>query len=148
MNARDYITSERFIHDILLGRAYGAVKRLPNLWRSDKRIDSSLFLWPGEPITTDDGQTIHDVTVLELPSDYTEHADLIRSAIKRVKAYAFLLVRNEGKRIRALFESPHGTRAWVYPIKRSADTWVLGKLEVTNNQETLGLLWSPRQGHS
>lgn len=148
MNARDYIISERFIHDVLLDRAARAVKKLPGLWKSDKRIDPSLFLWPSETIATDDGHDLTGVTIFSLPPTQEEHLALIQGAIKRTKAYAFLLVRNEGKRVRALFESPHGTRAWVYPVRRSADTWVLGSVTVTNDAETLNLLWSKKQGHS
>ena len=148
MNARDYIISERFIHDVLLARALGAVKKLPELWRKDKRIEPSLFLWPESAVATDDGGSVKGLVIFPLPPDRAEHDALIKGALKKTGAYALLLVHNEGQRIRALFESPHGTRAWVYPLKRSADTWVLGKIEVSDDKETLGLLWSPKQGHS
>lgn len=145
MDTRDYITSERFIHDDLLQKAERAVNKLHEIWKKEGKIDASLLTWPSEPILDDNGQKMEGVCCLTLPDTSAEKIKAIRAMVRRTKAYALLLIETVDTNVQALLETPHGTRCWTLPIYRSGDTKILGEATVTDNREHVGLLWSPHR---
>lgn len=143
---RDYIASERFIHDDLLHKAQSAVNQLYVIWKKEGRIEPSLLTWPAETISSDKGEPIDSVCCLQLPEPPEERTPAIRLMVERTKAYGILLVEQVGDRVRALLETPLGTRCWTIPILQSGDVKTLGKPAITNNRESVGLLWSYKRG--
>jgi hypothetical protein len=146
METRDYIASELFIHDDLLFKAEAAVNKLYEIWKNEGRIEPSLLTWPAEPVPSERGEPITNVCCLQLPERFEERATAIRLMVERTKAYGLFLVEQQEDNVRALLETPHGTRCWNIPIHRSGDVNVLGHPVVTNNRENVGLLWAPRRG--
>jgi hypothetical protein len=43
-----------------------------------------------------------------------------------------------------IFETMHGSRAWVIPIERHGDRLALGVQKVQDDAMHIGLLWSPK----
>jgi len=148
MNVADYIVSERFIHDDLLQRAQAAVNHVYEIWKNEGKIDPSLLTWPAEPIPGDDGKKIDGVCCLSLPAQEPERPSAIRKMVERTKAYALLLVEQLEEEVRVILETPLGTRCWHLPIHRSGDVNILGGSTFTDNQENVGLLWSPRRAQA
>jgi hypothetical protein len=144
---REYITSERFIHDGLLKDGDFLVKRIFALWKKDRRLTPSLILWPSHAIEADSGAHIEDIISVNLPPE-EDHKEIIKAAVDRTSAYAFFYVREQEGMVKALLESPHETRSWSIPIKRSADVRVLGKIASQDDKDCLGVLWVPARGRS
>lgn len=145
---REYIVSERFIHDGLLKDGDFLVKRLYKLWKRDRRIEPSVLMWPSHELTADDGGKIDRLIAMTLPPEIEEHKSQLRAAVDRVSAYAFFIVRREGSEVKALLETPHGTRSWTIPIQRSADVELLGAATVRDDKDWFGLLWVPKRDRS
>lgn len=145
-SVHDYIASELFIHDDLLFKAEAAVNKLYDIWKKEGRIDPSLLTWPAEPILSEKGQPITSVCCLQLPERVEERTIAIRQMVERTQAYGLFLVEQRGDNVRALLETPHGTRCWNIPIHRSGDRDMLGQPTVTDNRESVGLLWAYRRG--
>lgn len=143
-----YFANERFIHDDLLVRAQATVDLLYKLWREDGRIDPSLLTWPAEPIVDDLGKKFEGVCFLSLPKQEHERTLVIRNTVERTKAYALFLVEQHNEVVRALLETPHGTRCWNLPIIRSGDAFRLGEATIHDNRENVGLLWSSHQAEA
>lgn len=141
MEPKKYITSELFIHDELARRAKLVVDAIPTLWRRDGRIVPSIFIWPSDQVKTEDGSMHDGLIVATLPQDATERGDLIRQSISDTKPYAILIVESTRNSITAVFETHHGTRAWVIPIHEHGDARVLGDVSTTDNKISLGILW-------
>jgi hypothetical protein len=139
----DYITSERFIHDSLIVRATEGVSSLYDSWKEKGSIESFLLTWPAEEVRAHDGNVVNDVCRLELPEDRTRWNKLIMKAVQITKAYAFLLVEQREKDIRAILESHHGTRCWIIPIEDHAGLKILGRVTHRDDLESVGLLWRP-----
>jgi hypothetical protein len=145
-SALKYITSERFIHDDLLRDGAKLVEKLYDLWRKERKIRPSLLLFPSDYVIDDVGRGINGVISMELDKE-PDHRRAIVQAVERTKAYAFFYVRTEGDEVRALLESPHGTREWVLPVRRSGDVLVLLTASSKDNQG-LEILYSHKQGRS
>ena len=138
----DYIVSEKFIHDDLLSRAQSAVEHLYVLWKKDRKIEPSLLTWPSDPVASERGEIIDGVCCLRLPDEESERRPAIRLMVERTKAYGLFVVEQLEDHVRALLETPHGTRCWKLPIIKSGADLILGKYEITNDLENEGLLWS------
>ncbi len=138
---RDYITSERFIHDSLIVQAAEGISSLYDSWKEKGSIDPFLLTWPAENVVDDDGNIVTDVCRLELPKEKNRWPSLFRQAISITKAYALLLVEQRSEDVRIILESPHGTRCWKVPIENHGGVKVLGKSSHTDNVESVGLLW-------
>jgi hypothetical protein len=142
------IISERFIHMDLTRLAEAGIKSLYETWKTEKKISPFLITWPGEAVMTDDGVAITGPCHMEMPVDKSKWNDMIVNAIKRTSAYAILLVEQRDSDVRAILESPHGSKCWTIPIVKSGDALILGKQDVTTDKEHLGLLWSPKNSRS
>ncbi len=142
----DYYDSERFIHDGLIDKAQAAVDCLHEIWRENGKIDTTLITWPAENVRDDSGELIDGVCVMSLPEDESKHIRAISAGVERSKAYGFLLLEQKNNTVRALLETPHGTRLWTLPIIRSADSQYLGEAKITNDLECIGLIWRPQIG--
>lgn len=145
MSVQDYIVSERFIHDDLIRKSQQAVNKLYEIWKAEGHIEASLLTWPSEPIIDDEGKKVEGVCALELPEDREERHTAIRSMVKRTKAYGLLLIETVGAEVRAILETPHGTKCWIMPIQKSGDVKILGEPTITTNRENVGLLWAPQR---
>lgn len=144
---RNYIISERFIHDELLRRAEAAVAQLTTLWKKHRLIEASILIWPADTVRTDDGQPHEGLIYGELPPE-TERPAYLKKVAERWKPYALLVIEQKGSLVKAIFESPHGTRTWTMSIAKHGDVRVLGTAKIQDDVESLGLLWSPKQGRS
>ena len=142
-----YVRSERFILDGLLADGEKLVAALFPLWAATKAISPSLILFPSEHLRDDAGETINGVVGLDLPEE-GPHQTAIEQAVTRTKAYAFFYVRTAGASVRALLESPHGTRTWVMPLVRSADVLLLCAPQISNDVESLEILWHKGRGRA
>lgn len=138
-----YITSERFIHDGLIRKTGEALETLPASYTANGRIEPFVFLWPSEKVQADDGGTINDIVLLDLPQDKKTWPTLIARAMERTKAYALCLVQETEGAVRALLESPHGTYLWTYRRKYRGGYYALVLEDSQQNVERLGLLWHP-----
>ncbi len=150
MQGRDYYRSERFIHDDLARSASALVEQVRKDWRKDRKVESMAFSWPARTIKADGGGKINHFVVMAIPQDMDEAGRLeaLKRMVARTEAYAIALTERRGDELRVLFESHHGARAWVIPLKRHGDLLVPGPTQVRDNMECLGLLWSPHQGQS
>jgi hypothetical protein len=143
---RDYIVSERFIHDGLLRQAESVVKAVYENWRRDRKIAPVAFTWPAETIRTDRGEPHEGVVVLDLPEAVGMRMEALRQLVARTKAYALLLVEQHPKKVVVILESRHGARCWTIPLESHGDVVILGRAEAHNDAVHVGLLWSPTPG--
>lgn len=143
---REYITSERFIHDDLVLRCEKLVGVSHDVWRKKKGDPSIVILWPSEPVKGVDGALIED----EIFADYPKQDTLprLRKLVDMTKAYGLLVIELKPHALCAIFESPHGARSWSTPIERHGDRDVLGKTSKKSDADHLGLLWSTSQGNA
>jgi hypothetical protein len=143
-----YLTSERFIHDGLLVQADMLVNQMLQAWRERQHFEAFAVTWPGEAVTDDNGEKIDQAVVAHLPEEATdaERRDMLKQMIARTKAYGVALTERRENELRVLFETHHGARAWIVPLKRHGDVLVPGPIQVRDDTECLGLLWSPHQG--
>lgn len=142
----EYYSSERFIHDDLVIKAQKTIDLFYELWKESGRIDPILLTWPAEVIKDDNGEPIEGCCGLQLPEKKTERLTYIKKWVERTKAYALFVAENEGDRIKAILETPNGTRTWTIPIKKSGVDFVLGEAIVKDNTECVGLIWRPSKG--
>ena len=145
--AKKYITSERFIHDGLLRDCAGLIEKLYEIWGREKIIRPSLLLFPADYLKDDVGETINGVVSMALDLE-ASHRDAIKQAVMRVGAYAFFYARTEEHKVKALLESPHGTREWTMGVAKSGPDRVLSSSSYRDNVPGLGILWSSKQGRS
>lgn len=139
---RNYIASERFIHDELLRRAEGGVSKIPDLWRTDKRIYPTILLWPSDTVRATDGTRFSGLIFRELSTDPAVRLSEIKVAKEKCDAYAVLLTEQLETDVRSIFESMHGTRTWRYPIRNHGDVQILGRPSIRDNAESVGVLWT------
>lgn len=144
MNKEDfeYITSERFIHDSLLGQAENILDKIWTFWRAGERLPAVAVSWPGEIIQDDKGRPINDRVTLRV-KETTMSTKVLHQLAVRTKAYGLLVVEDTEDGFIAKFETKHGSRIWVRPAVRIGDRKILGKTQVTNDATALGLLWKP-----
>lgn len=145
---RDYISSERFIHDGIIHQIEVMVEEFRNLWVQKRgRINSFAITWVSEPIETPTG-VINDKVTFELPLDRPRWKALLVELVEKSKAYGVLLVDVREDSVRAIAETPHGSRCWyMTPVSRG-DYKALSRPSPLDNVEELGLLWSKNQGTS
>lgn len=142
---RQYITSERFIHDDLVSRCEDLVRVSHDVWR--KKADPGIvIIWPSEPVKGVDGAMIEDEILAELPREDT--IPRLRKLVDMTKAYGLLVVELKPNALCAVFESAHGAQSWRAPIERHGDRDVLGAVEIRVDADHLGLLWSASQGNA
>ena len=140
---RQYITSERFIHDDLLRRCEQLVQVSHGVWR--KKLDPSIVvIWPSAPVKAEDGSMIEDEILAEYQKD--DMMRRLRQLVDKTKAYGMLVIELKPDALCAIFESPHGARSWRAPIERHGDRAALGKVDVKTDADHIGLLWSASQG--
>lgn len=138
---KDYITSERFIHDELMRRCQAAVKQVYTFWKQHRKVHPTLLLWPGDSLRIPGNPEFTGVVFLALPELVEERPAAIIAAAKRCSAYGMLMTEQLETDIRLLFESAHGTRTWRIPIKRHGDIRVLGPPSMKDNTESIGIKW-------
>jgi hypothetical protein len=138
---QEYIQSGRFIHDELLRRCERAVAQLYDLWRKDRHIFPTLLLWPNHSVQATNGERFSGVVFSELPEEVTARKGEVRSAIARCDAYGVLVTEQLDDCVRVIFESPNGTRTWRLQIKDHGDAQILGRPTVSDNTESVGVLW-------
>lgn len=146
MDVRDYLASERFIFDELVGKAASINAKMKARWRNGLPITPHSITWPSIPIRTDEGVFITQQVISALPEDQDEQRALLLAMVKRTKAYALVLIEKRAQALQVLFESGKGTRLWTTPIQLHGDVYVLGDTHVQENTDGLGLLWLPTTG--
>lgn len=145
-----YITSERFIHDNLRGKAGVLVQHVLDGWRQHQQAYCGAIAWPTEPFVADDGATIEHEVFMPMRSGMAgeERVAALERLVKKTKAYGVAVSWREGNTLHVLFESHHGSRAWTIPLMPHGDVLVPGETQVQDDVEHLGLLWSPHRGTS
>lgn len=147
--AKEYIISERFIHDALAGRAYRAYQRACSLWRQDGAITPTALIWPSDTVMTSGGEGHDGVVVAALP-DGQEKSWFLAEALKRLQPYGILVIEtieSLGRvAIEGIFETAHGARCWSCIGRRHGDVWMLGSEVVLDNHHHLGILWRQDRG--
>lgn len=138
---RDYIRTGRFIHDELRRRASQAVAKIPELWRSDRRIYPTILLWPSTSVRTTDREQFSGVVFCELPEDPALRPQFIAKAVATCDAYGILVTEEVEGAVRSVFETQHGTETWRLPIKDHGGARVLGAAARRTNAESIGVLW-------
>lgn len=140
---REYLASERFIHDDLLQRAEKLVDIAHGVWR-DHKDPSLVVLWPGEAVTTVEGENIEGEIFGVYPK--SDVKDRLKKMVQTTKAYGVLVIELRPDALYACFESHHGARSWIAKIERRGDRRVLGTTLERTDEDHLGLLWSPVTG--
>ena len=83
---------------------------------------------------------------MELPENKDKWSSIFRKIIELTDSCGLLLVEQQDKRVRFLLETPEGTRCWDLPIEDRGDALRLGKVVVSDNKESIGMLWRPQLG--
>lgn len=135
------MSSERFIHDELARRAEEGLPALYRVWKKRKKITPFVIAWPSDTVYTEKGTPIDGPCVLELPQDRSLWKALLAEVARVVGAYGILRVVQREEDVQAIFETRHGAKCWTMPIVRSGDVNILKEPVVTEDQESLGLLW-------
>ena len=139
---REYITSERFIHDALLRQAEAMVRHAREVWAANKLFP--LFAaWPSRPLRDVNGRSHEDIVLSALFPSPKERKAQVQNLARQTKAYGLFVIEPEEERICAFFETKHGSRVWTVPIFWTGDRKKLGETERVDNQPALGLLWTP-----
>lgn len=133
--------SERFIHDELLRRAKTGLPTIVTSWRQNGKIEPFLISWPAEHLEADDGKIITEAVLCTLPDDRAEWRGRIQQLIGRTNPFALLLGEQRLEEVVAIFESPHGTMSWHWPIKNQGGVKVLGDRYSREDVESISLLW-------
>lgn len=97
-----------------------------------------------KPIKDDVGRIINDTVFLELPPNKSEWQELLMKLIVRTSAIAVVVVDFRFDQVKAIFETPLGSRAWTMKPERHGDTKMLSKPIVLDDVESSGLLWTAR----
>lgn len=136
MYGQEYVTSERFIHDSIVESVTdNALPTLYKSWSRDQKIDPFFVAWPMSRV---------DPCQLNLSKDKSTWVGTMCELIEATHAYAILLTETVGDKLRVIFESPHGTRCWTFPIKDYGNITGLGKPTVSDDKESIGILWRRR----
>lgn len=144
---KEYITSERFIHDNLIRISERVVERACTMWEEGMKLTAHAIAWPADVVRADDGKAIEGAIILPMPSQ--EHWSRALSAlVERTSAYGLFLLEMRERDIHAVFESHHGSHAWSVPLERHGDRIVLGEPRTSDDVESIGLLWSPKKSES
>jgi hypothetical protein len=143
-----YLTSERFIHDMLLKRCEKVINRVRSDWAAGDKPFPMLLTWPAETVKASGGEPINEACVCAIGADRSRWPSTMRNMIARTKAYGLLLVEPREREVHLLFESMHGTRAWTIPVSRHGDVSVLGEAQYADDTETFGLLWNRAKASS
>lgn len=141
---REYLTSERFIHENIMQQAETLLARYRELWKKGAKRQNLFFTWPAVEVQDDDGTGIEGVCAMYLPEARAEWAQAMRQMVVRTKAYALFLLEVREREVKAILESNHGTRTWTIPILLRGDVHVLGPAEKQDDHENVGLLWQKK----
>ena len=144
--AREYIVSERFIHDALANRAHQAVERAYALWRRDGFLTPTVLFWPSDTVLTVTGEGHEGVVVSNLP-DVEARPKFFAEALRRLNPYGVLTVEiTPQRKVEGTFETHHGTRHWERALRSRSEISILGPEVTTDNHHYLGVLWTPDRG--
>lgn len=143
---REYLTSERFIHENIIQQAEKILARYRDHWkRGNLRKGQGLFFtWPAEAVKDDEQRDIEGTCAMYLPELRSAWIDAMRHMVVRTKAYALFLLEPREDEVKAILESHHGTRTWTIPILLHGDVHVLGAAEKQDDHENIGLLWQKK----
>lgn len=111
-------------------------------WRDTGKVLPLAVTWPKEPLVREDGVRAMGPVIADLPVDLVERQAFLSAMVQMTKARALVLVEAREQAIVVLFECPSRTRMWKLPLERHGDVVVPGTVEVRDNEESLGLLWS------
>lgn len=137
-------TVDVLLHRAMLRRCDGIVEKLRGQW--DKEMTAYVAMtWVAEPIQDDEGKSINDKVILELPNNKEEWWPLLIKLITRTKAFGLLLVQFQHDTAKVIFESPFGSRSWSMHLERHGDTKTLSRPTVLDDVESIGLLWNKKQ---
>jgi hypothetical protein len=142
-----YYTSERFIHDDIVREAEAGLKSLYDTWSKHSCISPFALVWPYKPVNFH-GHKTESVLPFDLPADRSKWTTELRRIADAASAYAVLLVEQRAGAVVVILESVHGTKSWHIPIENHGNVNVLGDRVEKTDTDSIGLLWSPKQGAS
>ncbi len=141
----NYITSERWIHDSVLKEAELGLDVVTSAWRQQNDVGHFLIVWPEDEVLATDGSKINRAVSFDLSDDAEKNVRVFREALQVAKPYALLVVEEQDKKIRAVFETRHGTKSWVWPIHNNL---AVGQASTKVDVNYVGLLWRPNKGQA
>lgn len=147
MDAREYITSERFIWDHLRVQGAQLVDQVKQQWKKTRKCPRMLFAFPAKHVKTDDGREVTDVVSFAIPDGLDSFTAAVKLA-KATNAYGLLLAERVDDHVVITLESHHGAQQWKMKVAMHGDVEVLEKEEATTDTESLGVLWRPRTARS
>jgi hypothetical protein len=124
-----------------------AIRPIHQLWARDGTIDPFIIMWPSAPIPLTDGSAKTGPQLRQLPKNQKEWGRIIEETATSLRADAICFAHPTATGARVVFETPRGTRCWQYTRELRGDVWRLGDAQVSDNQEYLGVLWSPAAKH-
>lgn len=138
---RDYITSERLIHDSIVAFVDDFALQLRQLAQRGEALKPLLLFWVDGEVRGDDGSFITDKVVMELEDtkDVEEH---MRQGAKKIGAYALLFFRPDAGELRLELETPHGAETWVMEKQRRGDTYLICPPERKSSSKIFGIIQS------
>jgi hypothetical protein len=135
---------EELQHEEVCQWADNGVKGFFETWKRAKKIAPFLVTWPNSPVKANNGGNVSGPCVLQLSNMARQKwPKLLIESVQLTDAFAVLLAEQRSDEVKVILESPHGARCWTLPIIRSGDVHRLGKAQVTNDKEHLGILWRP-----
>lgn len=147
MDAREYITSERFIWDELQVQGAALVDQVKQQWRKTRRCPRMLFAFPAKHVKTTDGREVGGVISFAIPDGLDSFTAAVKLA-KATNAYALLLAERVDDHVVITLESHHGARRWKMKVAQHGDVEVLEKEEAATDTESIGVLWRPHTARS
>lgn len=137
----EYIRSERFLHDSLLRRAENMVEEVVHLWQAHRTVTELAFAWPSRMIFSDAGVPIDGLISMQLPERGAKREAALQHLVLRTQAYGLFVIEALGNTVKVFFETPHGARVWSFRVRQSMDLKVLSRPTVSDDTESIGLLW-------
>jgi hypothetical protein len=132
---------ERYLHDLVLIEANKLLEAFVSAWYEKNGVSSVAVSWPSKRISADDGSTINHTVVMEMPNDRKLWADALLKLTTKTLAYALLRIDNNEEAVKAIVETPHGSRSWTLRKKYRGDRYILDRPTSSDDVEEIGLLW-------
>jgi len=142
---KDTMPKRSMLHKELVRRSERMLAHVNNLW-DGTAFQDVLFTWAGEVVKDDKGNPVNDIVGCDLPDDRARHNDIALKMAMRTSACGLLRIRREDECIKAIMETPHGSRSWTFPLHLRGDRRVVGSPVVREDEDYVGILWRKDMG--
>jgi hypothetical protein len=135
--AKEYIKSDHFIHDYLVGLLIPLVEKLRKVANEGGDVSSVLVFWPERKIDNSDFNTV----IMDVP-DPAQMKELAQGGAAKTKPIAIGFILTDPDGIRIGLETRAGTELWHIQKQKRGDIYFFKEPERTSNTECLGVLWN------